>query len=73
MKRDEYVIVVFTTPEGEEKRMQVKKGERIMLKNKSFIVAGVTPKESLGKNIRFEEVPKPSIKSLILSRKNKEK
>ena len=46
------------------------KGEFIG-ENRKYIVAGVSNEQETGPNIRFEEVPKKTIKSLLLKKKSK--
>ncbi|MBO6195333.1 MAG: hypothetical protein J6O56_03180 [Bacilli bacterium] len=53
----EYYIVTITN--GENKNIfKSELGERIMLKNRTFIVVGETPDEQLPPNIRIERLTK---------------
>lgn len=67
--KKEKVLVTFINGD-ERKVVEMNKGETILLKGGKRITVGVTPNDMLGPNIKVEEIPKKSVKSLLLKKKN---
>ena len=56
MKKEYYIV---TIENGEKKNVfKSELGERIMLKNRTFVVVGETPDDQLPPNIRIERLTK---------------
>ena len=71
MSKDEYLLVTFKTEEGNIVR-EMKKGERIKLKNGTFVTLGVSDVSNFGKYIKVEPLIKSEQKkSKILKLFNK--
>ncbi|MBO5530446.1 MAG: hypothetical protein IJ094_11645 [Bacilli bacterium] len=64
----EYYIVTVTN--GEDKRIfKAELGDRIMLKDRKFIVAGVTPSDELPQNVKVEPLSRDNKYKLKMVKK----
>lgn len=66
----DYVLVTFINGE-ERKTEKMERGATVILKDGKRVNVGVTPNDLLGPTLKVEEIPKKTIKSLLL-RKTKE-
>lgn len=64
----EYYIVTITN--GEDKRVfKSELGERVMLKDRKFIVVGVTPDDELPQNVKVEALNRDNKYKLKMAKK----
>ena len=69
-KEVNYYLVTFIK-DGKRQEVKMKTGDTIKNSKGVSLVIGVTPNEEFPNNIKIEEIPKISVKSLKLSLFNK--
>lgn len=67
MGKDKYIVTIIN---GEEKRVfKAEQDERIMMKDRTFVVVGVTSDEDLPANVRVEPLTRDNKYKLKLVKK----